>query len=51
MAEGIRSTELAGDGRASGEMASHIARAAARLFAEQGYDATSVREIVEAAGA
>lgn len=28
----------------------HIARAAARLFAERGYDATSVREIVEAAG-
>ncbi len=31
-------------------MARHIARAAARLFAERGYDATSVREIVEAAG-
>jgi AcrR family transcriptional regulator len=30
--------------------ARHIARAAARLFAERGYDATSVREIVEAAG-
>ncbi len=40
----------AADGRASGEVARHIARAAARLFAEQGYDATSVREIVEAAG-
>ncbi len=37
-------------GRSSGEMASHIARVAARLFAEHGYDATSVREIVEAAG-
>jgi AcrR family transcriptional regulator len=36
-------------GRSSGEMASHIARVAARLFAERGYDATSVREIVEAA--
>ena len=31
-------------------MARHIARTAARLFAERGYDATSVREIVEAAG-
>ena len=36
--------------RAAGEVASHIARIAARLFAERGYDATSVREIVEAAG-
>jgi AcrR family transcriptional regulator len=36
--------------RSSGEVASHIARVAARLFAERGYDATSVREIVEAAG-
>ncbi|WP_435007678.1 TetR/AcrR family transcriptional regulator [Tundrisphaera lichenicola] len=36
--------------RSSGEMASHIARVAARLFADRGYDATSVREIVEAAG-
>jgi AcrR family transcriptional regulator len=34
----------------SGEMARHIARVAARLFASRGYDATSVREIVEAAG-
>lgn len=31
-------------------VARHIARAAARLFATRGYDATSVREIVEAAG-
>ena len=31
-------------------MARHIARVAARLFATQGYDATSVREIVEGAG-
>ena len=31
-------------------MARHIARSAAKLFAERGYDATSVREIVEAAG-
>lgn len=30
--------------------AMHIARVAARLFAAQGYDATSVREIVEGAG-
>jgi AcrR family transcriptional regulator len=35
---------------AAGEVARHIARAAARLFASRGYDATSVREIVEAAG-
>jgi AcrR family transcriptional regulator len=30
--------------------ARHIARVAARLFAQRGYEATSVREIVEAAG-
>jgi AcrR family transcriptional regulator len=35
---------------ASSEVARQIARAAARLFAARGYDATSVREIVEAAG-
>ena len=34
----------------AGDMAGHIARVAARLFASQGYDATSVRTIVEAAG-
>jgi AcrR family transcriptional regulator len=33
-----------------GAVARHIARSAAKLFAERGYDATSVREIVEAAG-
>src|SRR3954469_18111690 len=33
-----------------GEMARHIAQVAARLFAARGYDATPVREIVEAAG-
>jgi TetR/AcrR family transcriptional regulator len=33
-----------------GPVARHIARSAAKLFAERGYDATSVREIVEAAG-
>ncbi len=35
------------------EMASvprHLARVAARLFADRGFEATSVREIVEAAG-
>ncbi len=31
-------------------VARHIARVAAKLFAERGYDATSIREIVEAAG-
>jgi AcrR family transcriptional regulator len=36
--------------RTEGEVARQIARAAARLFAERGYDATSVRQIVEAAG-
>jgi AcrR family transcriptional regulator len=38
---------------AKGEMAPvarHLARVAAKLFAARGYDATSVREIVEAAG-
>lgn len=34
----------------SSPVARHIARSAAKLFAEKGYDATSVREIVEAAG-
>src|SRR5438309_7893893 len=34
----------------AGSMARHIARVAARLFATQGYDATPVRTIVEAAG-
>jgi AcrR family transcriptional regulator len=34
----------------SSTVARHIARSAARLFAERGYEATSVREIVEAAG-
>src|SRR5829696_2658863 len=32
------------------EVARHIARVAARLFASHGYDATPVRAIVEAAG-
>jgi AcrR family transcriptional regulator len=34
----------------SGEVARHIARTAARLFAEGGYDGTPVSAIVEAAG-
>ena len=34
----------------AGDMAGHIERVAARLFASRGYDATSVRTIVEAAG-
>src|SRR5438874_3260915 len=34
----------------SGLVARHIAQVAARLFAAKGYDATPVREIVEAAG-
>src|SRR3954454_15200663 len=34
----------------SSEVARHVARTAAGLFARQGYDATSVREIVAAAG-
>lgn len=33
-----------------GTMARHLARVAAKLFADRGYEATSVREIVEAAG-
>lgn len=41
---------LATDNRELSPVARHIARSAARLFAERGYDATSVREIVEAAG-
>jgi AcrR family transcriptional regulator len=37
-------------GSATSEVARHIAQVAARLFAARGYDATPVREIVEAAG-
>jgi AcrR family transcriptional regulator len=33
-----------------GSVARHLARVAAKLFADRGYDGTSVREIVEAAG-
>ncbi len=51
MTEALKIAEaMATVGRVSGEAVSHIARVAARLFAERGYDATSVREIVEAAG-
>lgn len=38
------------EGLAGTPVARHIAREAARLFAARGYDATSVREIVQAAG-
>jgi len=40
----------AGEKVGAGEAARQIARTAARLFAQRGYDATSVRMIVEAAG-
>src|SRR5690349_10310378 len=39
-----------GTGTGTSEVARHIARVAAQLFATRGYDATPVREIVEAAG-
>lgn len=42
--------ESAAEARMAGGVAKHIARAAARLFASDGYEATSVRTIVEAAG-
>lgn len=41
---------MANDRVETSEVARHIARVAARLFAARGYDATSVREIVAAAG-
>jgi TetR/AcrR family transcriptional regulator len=43
-------TAVATEKGALAPVARHIARVAAKLFAEKGYDATSVREIVEAAG-
>ena len=43
-------TTAATDRVEASEVARHIARVAARLFAARGYDATSVREIVAAAG-
>ena len=51
MVKELKTTEMISTAtRSSGELAAHMARVAARLFAERGYDATSVREIVEAAG-
>ena len=52
MREGMRGSVTA-DATIKSEtnpVARHIARVAAKLFAERGYDATSIREIVEAAG-
>jgi AcrR family transcriptional regulator len=43
-------TAVSPDSVGTSDSARHIARTAARLFAKHGYDATSVREIVEAAG-
>ena len=43
-------TFAAAEKAGASEVARHVARTAARLFAEKGYDATSVRMIVEAAG-
>jgi AcrR family transcriptional regulator len=53
MAEVSGTTSRKGDdieAKPVGTSSREIATAAARLFAERGYDATSVREIVEAAG-
>src|SRR5262249_49527882 len=41
---------VSSDKSQASEVARHIAREAARLFAARGYDATAVRAIVEAAG-
>ena len=43
-------TTIKSEKSAMSPVARHIARMAAKLFAEKGYDATSIREIVEAAG-
>jgi AcrR family transcriptional regulator len=43
-------TSVSTEDLGSSDAARHVARTAARLFATRGYDATSVREIVEAAG-
>jgi TetR/AcrR family transcriptional regulator len=48
--DGLMSTSAATSRSVLSPAARHIARVAARLFATQGYDATSVREIVEGAG-
>ncbi|WP_435017635.1 TetR/AcrR family transcriptional regulator [Tundrisphaera sp. TA3] len=50
MVKDARMGEAEGPVRASGDAAGQILKVAARLFAAHGYDATSVREIVEAAG-
>jgi AcrR family transcriptional regulator len=47
---GVVNSNVRGSAEPTSEMGQHIARVAARLFAERGFDATSVREIVEAAG-
>jgi AcrR family transcriptional regulator len=46
----VMTAQAAGAKTETNAVARHIARVAARLFAAQGYDATSVREIVEKAG-
>lgn len=43
-------TSVSADRTESSDVAQHLARTAACLFARRGYDATSVREIVEASG-
>src|SRR4249920_2475135 len=48
--DGLMTVPTSTDRKVENPVARHIARVAARLFAAQGYDATSVREIVEAAG-
>ncbi len=50
MAEATPSLGESTEAAESGQVAAHLAQVAARLFAARGYDATSVREIVEAAG-
>jgi AcrR family transcriptional regulator len=48
--DGLMSVPTSTGRKVENPVARHIARVAARLFATQGYDATSVREIVEGAG-
>lgn len=50
MSEAASSLGPSSPASGGGEVAQHLSQVAARLFAERGYDATSVREIVEAAG-
>lgn len=47
---GENGAEVLAEPGQSGEAAAHILQTAGRLFAAKGYDATSIREIVEAAG-